>query len=100
MDQVRNQLEEMGCMCEDWTDEKCNEVAKVLGIAVPRKIEVVDYKGAFYLKTEGFTVPHKTDPEKTSQAKGLYTRIEGWPQLLKDVEAATPIVEAFLRSQK
>ena len=100
MDQVRDQLETMGCSCAGWDDETCSEVAKKLGIEVPRKIEIVEYKGAHYLKTEGFPVPNKADPKKTSMAKNIFARVEGWEQLRKDVEAATPIVEAFLRSQK
>ncbi|KKM25249.1 hypothetical protein LCGC14_1596900 [marine sediment metagenome] len=95
MDQVRNQLEEMGCMCEDWTDEKCNEVAKVLGIAVPPKPRemklVVGKNGADYLVTEGFPVPKYKDqkqiPGETSMAKNVYTRIESVPQLIKDLTA-------------
>ena len=100
MNQLRDKLTAMGCACDDWDDARCKRVALAVGIEVPRTITIEEYKGAFYLKTDGYKVPHKSDPEKTSTAKGLYTRIEAWPELLKDIEAATPAVEKFLKERK
>jgi len=90
MSDLREQLSARNIDPSAMSDEQVREVAKALNIPLPIEVEVVEYKGAEYVKTSGFTVPHK-DPEKraegkTQQARGLFLR----------KEALDPCIEALL----
>ncbi len=61
---------------------------------LPRNVEITEYKGAQYIKTEGFPVPHKSDPKKSATAKNLFLRVEAVDQAITDLLVAKGLLDA------
>ncbi|GAG91682.1 unnamed protein product [marine sediment metagenome] len=64
------------------------KTAKALGLdvgEVSREVQLVENKGAQYVQTDSFPVPHRSDPKKTENARNLYLRVEAVPQAIADL---------------
>lgn len=101
MSDLRNQLVEAGIaqeVVDTFGNDQCKAVARSMGIAVAREVEIKDHKGAKYVVTESFEVP-KYDTEgkaiegKTSQARNLFLRVEAIDQAIEDLLAAKGLLE-------
>ena len=89
MEELRATLLERGVNTESMDDEQVRKIASAMNIPLPRKVEVVDYKGALYIKSSGIPVPHrdadKAKEGKTQNAKGAFVRVEAAQQMIEDL---------------
>ncbi len=101
MSDLRTQLVEAGIapnVVESMGEDQLKNVARSMGISLPREVEIKDHKGAKYVVTDSFTVP-KYDNEgkvvegKTSQARNLFLRVEAIDQAIEDLLAAKGLLE-------
>lgn len=74
-------------------DQQVRDVAKSLGIDVPREIEIREHKGAMYIVTEPVEVPRvnargECVKGKTTVTRGLFLRVEALDQQLEDLQRA------------
>lgn len=87
MEAIRSQLLALGVDASKMDDDTIRAVAKAMKIAVPRQVEIVEYKGARYVKTENFAVPGR-EANKPGTARNLFLRVEAVDQAIEDLLAA------------
>ena len=85
MEAIRTQLLALGVDASKFDDETVRKIAKAMNIAVPRQVEIVEYKGARYVKTENFAVPGRKENDKPGTARNLFLRVEAVDQALADL---------------
>lgn len=88
MESIREQLKAMGVDTTAMNDDTVRNVAKALKLDLPRQVEIVDYKGARYVKTENFSVPSRPGQDKPGSARNLFLRVEAIDQAIADLLAA------------
>jgi len=87
MEGIREQLKAKGVDTTGMDDTTVRNVARALKLDLPRQVEIVDYKGARYVKTENFAVPGR-EANKAGTARALFLRVEAVDQAIADLLAA------------
>ena len=94
MESIKARLAEMGIATTGLSDDQIKKVAAVVGVSVPRSVEIVAYNGASYLKTQGYEVPAKTAGGKPGNARGLFIRVEAMEAAVKELQAGIELAKS------
>ena len=88
MESVRAQLLAMGVDTAKLDNAQVKDIARALKVPVPREIEILEYKGAQYVKTDGYPVPARDGSGKITLARNLFVRVEALDDAIQDLITA------------
>ena len=94
MQELVSAIQAKGFPTEDLTEAQVRELGKVLKLEVPpkeRTVEIAEYKGRQYVKTDGYPLGKGADG-KEQTARGLFLEVRALDQAIADLQAAQALV--------